>query len=265
MPREAAEGAQTEKSRGAAARITIAVPSLNQGRFLDAALDSIFSQDVPVEVMLADAGSADETRAVIDRWKDRLAWWRSERDAGQAAAVNEAIARGSAPYVAWLNADDTYLPNSLGTLLDFLEAHPESPAVYGRVWNVDERGRRTTAYWTAAFSEWRLARYCFVSQPATLIRREVWEAVGGLDESLQLAMDYDLWWKILRESGPLAYLPELVATNRVHGETKTASRRRVHYEEAMAVVRRYTGRVPWKWYLFWPWAVWLRSLLNKQR
>lgn len=246
-------------------RITVAVPSLNQGEFLEDALTSIAAQDVPVEIMLADGGSSDRTPEVIGRWQGRLGWSRSGRDAGQAAAINEAVAHGVAPYVCWLNADDTYLPNGLRTLMDYLDRHPDVPAVYGRVWNTDERGRPTSPYWTAPFSEWRLAQHCFISQPGTLIRREVWEAVGGLDESLHLAMDYDLWWKILRRFGPMAYVSEFVATNRVHGRTKTASQRRSHYLEAMRTVKRYFGHVPWKWYLAWPWAVWLRSWWTPQR
>lgn len=245
--------------------VTITIPSLNQGRFLEHALESIFAQNLPVEVMLADAGSTDETQAIIEQWRTRLAWWRSEKDAGQAAAINEGIARGTAPYVAWLNADDTYLPQGLSALLEHLAANPEAPAAYGRVWNTDESGKPTKAYWVSKFSEWRLARYCFISQPGTLIRRDVWEAVGGVDERLHLAMDYDLWWKIVRRFGPLAYVPDFVATNRVHGETKTLSLRRRHYEEAMAVVKKHTGSIPLKWYLSWPWAVWFRSMQNRQR
>lgn len=245
--------------------ITVAIPSLNQGRFLDQALNSIFSQGIPVEVMLADGGSTDNTEEVIRKWQDKLAWWRSGPDAGQAAAVNLAISKGTAPYVCWLNADDTYLPQALQTLLDHLENHPAIPAVYGRAWNTDETGKPVRPYWTRAFSEWLLARYCFISQPATLIRREAWEGVGGVDENLHLAMDYDLWWKILRRFGPLAYVPEFVATNRIHGQTKTASQRRQHYLEAMTVVRRHTGGVPMKWYLAWPWAVWFRSKFTAQR
>ena len=246
-------------------KITVAVPSLNQGKFLEQALESIAGQGLSVEIMLADGDSSDSTRTVIERWRDRLAWSRSAPDNGQAAAINEAVGHGTAPYVCWLNADDTYLPHGLRVLADYLDRHPEAPAVYGRVWNTDEQGRPTKPYWTSIFSEWRLARYCFISQPGTLIRREVWASVGGVDEGLHLAMDYDLWWKILRRFGPMAYVPEFVATNRVHGRTKTSSQRREHYLEAMKTVKRHTGHVPLKWYMAWPWAVWIRSWLAPQR
>lgn len=249
----------------AAPLITVAVPSFNQGRYLSDALESIFHQGLPVEVFVADGGSTDNSLAIIEKWRDRLAWWRSGPDGGQAAAINEAISHGTAPFVCWLNSDDTYLENGLKILLSFLQSHPEAPFAYGRTWNTDERGSFTKPYWTGKFSEWHMAQRCLISQPATLIRREAWEAVGGLDEDLQLSMDYDLWWKILRRCGPPVFVPEFVATNRVHEQTKTSSQRRRHYAESVAVVRRYTGGVPLKWRLAWPWSVWLKSRRSKQQ
>ncbi len=91
--------------------VTIAVPSFNQGRFLDQALTSIFRQnDVPVEVFVMDGGSTDQSLDVIRHWQSELAGFRSHKDSGQAAAINEAVARGSAKYVCWLNSDDWFLP-----------------------------------------------------------------------------------------------------------------------------------------------------------
>ncbi len=245
--------------------ITVAVPSFNQGRYLSDALESIFHQDLPVEIFVSDGGSTDNTLAIIEKWQHRLSWWRSSPDGGQAAAINEAISHGTAPFVCWLNSDDTYLANGLKILLSFLQSHPKAPFAYGRSWNTDERGKPTKPYWTGKFSEWHLAQRCMISQPATLIRREAWEAVGGLDENLQFAMDYDLWWKILRRSGAPVFVPEFVATNRIHAQTKTSSQRYQHHAESMAVVRQYTGGVPLKWLLAWPWSVWFRSKINKQQ
>ena len=62
--------------------LTVAVPSFNQGVFLEAALSSIFAQNLPVEVFVLDCGSTDHTLEVIQRWAPRLAGWRSYADAG---------------------------------------------------------------------------------------------------------------------------------------------------------------------------------------
>jgi glycosyltransferase involved in cell wall biosynthesis len=245
-------------------RVTVAVPSLNQGRYLEQALESIFAQGVEVEVFVADAGSTDGTLEVLRRWEPRLAGWRSHADAGQAAAVNEAIARGTAPYVCWLNSDDWWLPGGLAQLLAALEGDAQAPMAYGRVWNHEEAsGRQRRNVEVHRFSERLMAQLCIVAQPATLIRRPAWEEVRGLDASLHMAMDYDLWWRLYRRFGRPCFVDAVVATNRIHANTKTNTQRRAHYREAMAVVRRHYGRVPLKWYLAWPWAVWYRSAARR--
>jgi len=241
------------------------VPSYNHVSFLEVALISIFSQPIAVEVFVVDGGSTDGSLDLIRQWAPRLAGWRSHRDAGQSAAINEAIACGKAPYVAWLNSDDLYLPDGLDILTRALQERPQWPAAYGRAWNSNYEGRRVSDVWVEPFSERRLAIRNIVSQPATLIRREAWEAVGGVDASLTMAFDYDLWWRLFRRYGPLGFVDADVAVNRDHRFTKTNTRRRLHYEEAISVVRRHHGRVPIKWWLAWPSAVWLRSLRTRQR
>ena len=240
--------------------VTIAVPSFNQGRFLDDALASIFQQQVPVEVFVLDGGSTDNSVDVIRKWESRLAGWRSGADAGQALAINEGIAQGIAPFVCWLNSDDWFLPSGLLTLLDALQAHFEVPAVYGRSWNVVQKTGKRAPVWVEPFDESRLALRCIVSQPATLIRRSAWDAVGGVDGQLHMAMDYDLWWRLYKQVGALHFVDNFVAVNRDHEATKTKTLRRRHYQEAMAVVRKYHGRVPLKWWLAQPYAVWFKAI-----
>jgi glycosyltransferase involved in cell wall biosynthesis len=241
-------------------RITVVVPSFNQGRYLEAALQSIFSQDLPLEVFVLDGGSIDNSAEIIERWRPQLAWARSAPDGGQSAAINEGAALGSAPYVCWLNSDDLLLEDSLKILLQTLEAHPLAPAAYGRVWNLDDTSQRRTPVWVQPFSERALARRCIISQPGTLIRRSAWEAVGGIDETLDMAMDYDLWWKLYKRFGSFAFVEDFVAVNRNHDATKTRNFRVSHYREAIDVVRRHHGSVPLKWWLYQPYAVWWKAL-----
>jgi hypothetical protein len=240
--------------------VTIAVPSYNQGRFLDDALASIFQQDIPVEVFVMDGGSSDNSLDVIRKWEHRLAGWRSRADDGQASAINEGIALGQAPFVCWLNSDDWFLPGGLVKLIENLQNFSDAPAVYGKCWNVIEKSGRRSPVWVEPFDERRLALRCIISQPATLIRRTAWESVGGVDEKLQMVMDYDLWWRLFKTIGPLQFVDEFIAVNREHAQTKTKTQRRRHYREAMETVRKHYGRVPLKWWLAQPYAVWFKSI-----
>jgi glycosyltransferase involved in cell wall biosynthesis len=243
--------------------VTIAVPSYNQGRFLADALTSLFDQNLPIEVFVVDGGSTDETVDVIKRFENRLTGWRSHPDRGQAAAINEGIAKGTAPYVGWLNSDDMLLSGGIQHLLDRLKHDAAAPAAYGKVWNCTDTNEGRRPVLVEPFNEKRLALRCIVSQPGTLIRRTAWQAVGGLDEGLQMAIDYDLWWRLYKRFAPLAFVDEFVALNRDHKDTRTSTQRHLHYREAIAIVRRHHGSVPVKWWLAQPYAVWLRSIANR--
>jgi len=228
--------------------VAIVIPNLDQGRFLSDAIASALEQEgVTVKVGVLDAGSRDDSLAVIGRYEPQLLYWRSHADRGQAAAINEGLARlGPTDYVGWLNADDFLLPHGLRHMVDHLEAHPECVAVFGRAHIVDESGAVVGEFPTQPFSRSALARTSIVCQPASLVRRAAWTSVGGLDEGLYMCLDYDLWWR-LSARGPIAFLPELVACSRDHEATKTRLRQDRLYEEAFTVLRRHLGRVPWKW------------------
>jgi GT2 family glycosyltransferase len=237
------------RADAARATIGIVVPCLGQGRFLAEALDSVLGQEGDVLVAVVDGGSTDGSLAVIRGRADRLAYWRSAPDRGQAAAINEGVGRlGRARYVGWLNADDVLRPGALARMAGHLDRHPECVAVYGRAHVVDAGGRVLGEFPTRPFRRARLARRSIICQPASLIRRSAWQQVGGLDDALHMCLDYDLWWK-LSAVGPIGYLDEVLAASRDHEATKTRGRQDLLYEEAFRVVRRHWGRVPWRWCL----------------
>jgi glycosyltransferase involved in cell wall biosynthesis len=229
------------------AQITIAVPSFNQGRFLNDTLASIFEQDLPVEVYVMDGGSSDNSLDIIRQWDPKLAGWRSHTDDGQAAAINEGMDRGSAPYVCWLSSDDFLYPDGLNKLLQTLQKSPESPFAYGYCWAVSESGRKISPYLTLPFSPRIFANFCIIAQPATLITRSAWKHVGGLDGNMQLAFDYDLWWRLFKAYGKPEFCRHFVAATRMHKDTKTATQTELHYRESIDVVKRNWGAVPIKW------------------
>jgi len=243
--------------------VTVVVPSFNQGEFLAECLESILTQGVQTEIVVMDGGSTDSSLDVIRKYSDRIAYWQSKPDGGQSAAINAGRKIGTGEFCCWLNSDDLLLPGALERLRSALVKNPQAPVAYGRVRNLDQASGRFSHVWVEPFSVRRLAVRCLVSQPGTLFRRTCWQQVGGLNANLKMSMDYDLWWRLHLEFGDFEYLHEDVAVNRDHDRTKTNTNRSLHYKESMAIVRKYYGRTPLKWYLYQPYAVWFRSLKAK--
>lgn len=203
--------------------VSIVTPSLNQAAFLGEAIASVRGQRYGrLEHIVVDGGSRDGTREVLAGLGDAVRWI-AEADAGQAAAVNKGVRMSSGDILGWLNADDLYEPGAVSAAAAFLEAHPEVALVYGDAVFVDAAGRELGPCGAVRpFTYQELVHVGdFVAQPAAFFRRSAFEAVGGLDESLHWAMDYDLWLKLARRF-PVAYLPERLARYRWTGQNKTA-------------------------------------------
>ena len=244
--------------------VTFAVPSLNQGEYLETTLRSLLDQKVGIEICVADGGSTDSSLDILSKFNKELHWCRSCPDSGQSQAINEAISMGSAPYVGWLNSDDVLLPDSISAMTTFLGNNPSTPMVYGKSLLVDEQDNFVGEYPTQEFNQNDFAKRCFISQPATLIRRQVWESVGGLDQSFHMSMDYDLWWRVYLSHGAPGFINEKVAKSRLHRKSKTATMRRQHYLETFRVLNTHYGKIPLIWYLKWPWSVWFKAVQAKQ-
>jgi glycosyltransferase involved in cell wall biosynthesis len=226
--------------------VTVVTPSLNHGRFIGETIESVLGQTYPaIEYLVIDGGSTDETMAVVQQYAGRLSWV-SERDAGQASAINKGWRQGRGAIVAYLNSDDTYLPHAVARAVAAFRAHPEADVVYGEGHHVDVAGRVLARYPTEPFRRERLAETCFICQPAAFVRRRAVERVGYLDESLQYCMDYDFWIR-LAQVATFTHIPEYLATSRVHLETKTLAQRSRAHAEILDTVHRHFRHVPPPW------------------
>ena len=230
--------------------VSIITPSFNQGEFIEETIKSVLAQTYrPIEYIVMDGGSVDETKDILSRYSGRLSWV-SEKDGGQGDAVNKGFARARGEILGWLNSDDTYEPIAVSTVVRYFQEHPDVVMVYGDAYHMDKKGRVTTQYPTEPFSLKRLWRFSFLCQPAVFIRSEVFREVGPLDISLQVAMDYDYWCRIGLNYGArrIGFLQGVhLANSRLYYEAKTLRLRKSVYREAMLVQKKHFGRIHPKW------------------
>jgi glycosyltransferase involved in cell wall biosynthesis len=193
-----------------------------------------------------DGGSTDETSSVVARYGEQL-HWISERDRGQAHAINKGLQMASGEIVAFLNSDDLYEPGALLTVGRFFARHPEAMWVTGRCRIIDQNGRDVRGgirfykdVWLPLRSYNVLLVLNYISQPATFWRKRVLDELGSLDEDLHYTMDYDYWLRIGRRSR-LFFLNRCLAAFRTHESSKSSIGARAQFDEELAVARRYTS------------------------
>ena len=223
--------------------VTIVTPSFNQGHYIRATIESVLSQDYPnVEYIIMDGGSTDETAAVVRDYASRLTWI-TEKDRGQAHAINKGFRMAKGTYAGWLNSDDLLLPGAIRHAVRGFQANPDAGAVYGEGYLIDKQGRITGRFpWTETFNLWRLMYLSdYVLQQGALFRRKLLEDVGYLREDLHYVMDWDLLIRIGKHA-PLEYVPEYLGCLREYQEAKTFSGGGKRISEVARVLREHTGK-----------------------
>ena len=227
-------------------KISIITPSFNQGKFIERTIKSVVEQGYPsLEYIVVDGGSTDDTLDILRKYGRQLQWI-SEKDEGQADAINKGLRMATGDIVAFLNSDDTYEENTLRNVATFFTVNPSIMWLTGRCRIIDEYDRevRRGITW---YKNLFLHRYSFnallvtnfISQPATFLRSEVLEEFGLFDKNQHLAMDYDYWLKIGEKYDPLI-LDEYLAMFRVYRSSKTSSTFYKTFRQALDISREYS-------------------------
>lgn len=203
--------------------VSIVTPSFNKGPYIEETIQSIKNQRYPnIEHIVMDGGSTDETLAILKKYEDRLTWI-SEPDKGQSDAINKGWKRARGDILAYLNADDCYTPDAVEIAVAYFNEHPDVGMVYGDGIMTDVAGTILSADPAGEFSLRELI-YCRdnILQPTVFFRREVYDRIGGVDESLHLAMDLDYWIR----TGLLfrvAYIPRPLAMAKSYEDAKSVA------------------------------------------
>ena len=228
-------------------KVSVLLPVWNAERYLAGAIESVLAQSfADFELLIVDDGSTDGSTALIRRYRDRrIRRIENEKNLGVTRSLNLGLELAHGRYVARMDADDLCAPERLERQVAFLDAHPEVALVASRARWVDALGAEIGIIDTPADGETlrrRLRRGNWIVHGTVMMRAEAVRALGGYDESMERAQDYDLWLR-LSERHPIAALPDLLYTWRDHGGS--VSRRHLEQQNEFAEHARLAARRRW--------------------
>ncbi|MGG1664101.1 glycosyltransferase family 2 protein [Brevibacillus sp. NRS-1366] len=230
--------------------VSVITPSFNQGRFIKETIESVRNQDYPnVEHIIVDGGSTDATVSILQLYShmgDRFRFV-SEKDRGQSHAINKGLTMARGEIIGWLNSDDTYQPGAIRKAVQALQTRPDCGMAHGKCYVINEHSQVQTALHVTPADYNNLYHGCVICQPAAFIRKNVFQEMDGVDETLHFCMDYDLWIRIAKNH-TIAYVNDFLANARVYSTTKTATQwNTVGISEVLMTVEKHYGSVSPTW------------------
>jgi glycosyltransferase involved in cell wall biosynthesis len=210
-------------------KITIVTPSYNQAQFLERTILSVLNQNYPnLEYIIIDGGSTDGSVGIIKKYERFLSYWISERDKGQADALNKGFRKANGELFFYLNSDDILLPNVLKRISEvFINQKNTIDVIYGNKLLISSNdhiiSERRVTRWVPFISKlglFSLAGFNIFIDSA-FFRKEIYEKTGGFDPSLKNTMDTDLFLRMVNSKTRFYFLREYFIGFRLHSTSKT--------------------------------------------
>ncbi|NOT05081.1 MAG: glycosyltransferase [Anaerolineales bacterium] len=215
--------------------VSIITPSFNQAAYLEQTILSVLQQDHPrIEYIVIDGASTDTSADIIRKYESKLSYWVSEKDNGQAEAINKGFARATGEIVAWLNSDDYYLTHAVSSAVKIFEENPDVVLAYGNMLAVDEHG---VTFNTLNYKQLTLDDLlCFqiIGQPAVFMRRSALDNLK-LDSTFHFLLDHYLWIHIAQR-GKIMHVDQTWAAARYHAEAKNRAKAAEFGREAFRIL-----------------------------
>lgn len=224
-------------------KISIITPSFNQGNYIEQTIQSVLNQNYPdLEYVIIDGGSTDNTLEIIKKYEKHLTFWSSEKDEGQADAINKGLRYCTGKIFNWLNSDDYLEPGALFVIAGKFKSGVDMVA--GKVRIFQEEGTVEVIQHKNLSSEslmfWRDGIQ-FV-EPGVWLRRDLIERCGGIDKTLNYCFDWDLYIRYLSIIKKIEYSDSLLINFRYHSNSKTITQLPKFHQEEDVILKKLSSQ-----------------------
>jgi glycosyltransferase involved in cell wall biosynthesis len=221
--------------------ISIITPSYNQGDFLEETIRSVLGQRYPhLEYIIMDGGSTDNSVEIIGKYEKHLAYWVSEEDGGQSAAINKGFSIATGDILAWLNSDDMYISGTLAHIASRLDIR-RADLLFGNCLHFADGKEATSGSDVLRWHESsNLLLLDYIIQPSSFWTRQAWLEVGPLDESLVFGFDWDWFIRAMRAGVNFHPDERYLSLYRTHENRKTTVGGSTRLRELASIYNRHT-------------------------
>ena len=227
-------------------KISIVTPSYNQGQYLEDTILSVLGQFYPnLEYLIYDAASSDNSVEIIKKYEDQLSFWVSQKDNGQADAINRGFLKATGEILMWLNSDDVLMPNVLhfiaeqyvkngegiycGNCIHFREVNPNG--LYASGSNV-----------ASGYNSTSLELADTIIQPSSFWTKKVWLENGLLDDNLHYGFDWEWFLRAKHKNISFYFINKPISLYRFHDAHKSGVGGKKRQEELLEIYKKYSPK-----------------------